>query len=114
MAVDRDQGDGLAARLSPAEIEGGDIDPGRAQGGAEPPDESGRVLVDDIDHLADQLGLDADAEQFDQPWRGAPEQGACDRAAAGPCLDRDPHQRVVIAFAVVADLAYVEAALARQ
>src|SRR5688500_12524902 len=60
MAVDRHQGHRLAARLAPAEVEGADIDSGLAQGGAEPADEAGPVLVDDVDHLAGQFGLDRD------------------------------------------------------
>ena len=55
---------------------------GLAERGAEPADEAGRVLVDDIDHLAGQLGLDRDAEHVDQPRRGVAEQGAGDRARA--------------------------------
>src|SRR3954464_15931831 len=66
MAVDRDQRDRFAACLAPAEVEGRDIDPGLAERRAEPADEAGRALVDDIDHLADQLRLDPHPEQFDE------------------------------------------------
>ena len=43
----------------------------------------GCVVVDDVDHLPGQLGLDRDAEDFDQPRRAVAEQGAGD-ARFGP------------------------------
>ena len=82
---------------------------------AERADEAGRVGVDDVDHLPGELGLDRHAEDLDQPRRAIAEQRAFDRAsgrASVPTVTRD--ERVVVAFAFVADLAHVDAALLRQ
>ena len=43
--------------------------PALAQQRADAADEAGRVLVDDVEHVPVELGLDADAEDFDQPRR---------------------------------------------
>ena len=45
-------------------------------------DEAGRVLVDDVEHVAVEVGLDLDAEQLDQARLGVAEQRAGDRALA--------------------------------
>ena len=91
------------------------LTPGLAQRGAEPADEAGRVLVDDVDHLAVELGLDRDPEHLDQPRRGIAEQGAGDRALARPGSSTVTRtQGVIVALAVVADLAHVEPALLGQ
>ena len=73
-------------------------------------DEAGRVLVDDVEHVAGQIGFHLDAEQFDQTRLLRSEQRAGDGALAGRRLHRDAHQRLICAFAIVAHFAHVEAA----
>ena len=58
------------------------LTPASPSSGAEPADEARRVLVDDVEHVAGEIGLDLDPEQLDQPRRGVAEQRAGDRALA--------------------------------
>ena len=71
----------------------------------------GRVGVDDIDHLAGELGLDRHAENVDQPRRAIAEQRAFD--PPWPLFGADGHgdQGMVVAFALVADFPYGNPAL---
>ena len=88
LAVDRHQRHRLAPRRAAAEVEGGDVDPGLAERGAELADEAGRVGVDDVDHRAVEFGLDLDPEHLDQPRRLVAEQGPGDAALAAPSCRR--------------------------
>src|SRR3546814_11450621 len=80
-------------------MEGADIDPCLAQSGADAPDETRRILVDDVEHVAVEIGLDLNPEQFDQPRGRIAEQRARHRKPASLGLHRDPHQRGVSALA---------------
>src|SRR5688500_3423001 len=65
--VDAEQQHRLPTRIAPAEVEGADVDSSLAEQGADTADEAGRILVDDVEHVPGQLGLDADAEYLNQP-----------------------------------------------
>lgn len=67
--IDREQQHRLAPCRTPPEMEGGDVDAGIAQRGADAADEARPVLVDDIEHRAGEIGLDPDAEQLDEARR---------------------------------------------
>src|SRR5687767_410810 len=114
MLVDRDQGHRLAAGFAPAEMEGADIDSGLAETGTEPADEAGRVLVDDIDHLALKLGFYRDSENLDQARRSIAEQRARDGARAVGGRGGHSNEGMIVALPVVPYLAKVEAAFLRQ
>src|SRR5581483_12517109 len=64
-AVDRDQGDSIAAGRLAADVKGGDVDPSLAQGGGELADEAWLVEVGDIDHRPAEFGVHADAFDVD-------------------------------------------------
>ena len=68
------------------------------------------IRVGDAVYLSGQIGLDLDAEQFDQTRLRVAEQRARDRTLAGFGLQADADQRVVIALAVVAHFAHLDAA----
>ena len=108
--IDAEQQHRFAARIAAAEVEGADVDPGLAQQRADAADEARRVLVDDVEHVAGEIGLDPDAEDLDQPRCAVAEQRARDRAIAlRSVADRDAHQRVIVALALVPDFAHVDA-----
>src|SRR5687768_12718195 len=74
MVVDREQQHRLGAGRDAAELEGANIDPGGAQRRSQPAYKAGGVVVDDIDHLAVELGLDLDPEDVDETRLGVAEQ----------------------------------------
>src|ERR1700719_4389526 len=78
-AVDLDQCDGIAARFVAAEMEGRDVDLGIAEQAREVADETGLVLIGDIDHRLAELGVDPDALDIDQPRLAVVIDGAGDR-----------------------------------
>src|ERR1700741_217069 len=96
----------FARLLAAPQPEGRDVDPVLAKPGTKRADEAWSVGVDDIDHLAGELGLDRNAEDVDQPRRAIAEQGPFDALGTLVGADRDRNQRVVIAFALVADFAH--------
>src|SRR6185503_3077972 len=98
--VDGDQCDRFAGLLPPSEVEGRDVDSVLSELRPERSDEAWLVVVDDVDHLAGELGLDRNAEDFDQPRRAIAEERALDAflPVLGP--DRHGYQGVVVAFAL--------------
>src|SRR5580765_6738378 len=83
-AVDLDQGDGVAALLDPAEMEGRDIELGVAEHARELADEARLVFVGHVDHRLAEFSVDPDTLDVDQP-----------RLAVG--IDRARH-RALLAF----------------
>jgi len=71
--IDRKQQNGNAARFLPAEMEGTDIDIGFTQCGSQTADETGRILIDDVEHMPFKIGFDLYAKQFDKPRRAIAE-----------------------------------------
>lgn len=78
---------------------------------ADAADEARFVVVDDVEHVARQLGLDADAEDVHQTRRLGAEQRAGDRTRTLRGLHRHAHEGVERAIAVVPYLAYIKPAL---
>src|SRR3546814_1145276 len=53
----------FAARAAAAEVEGADVEAGFAERGADAANETRRVLVDDIEHMAVEIGFDLRSEE---------------------------------------------------
>src|SRR3546814_16876137 len=60
-----DLGDGVAARLVAAEVEGRDVHAGIAQGPAQRADHARLVTVGQVEHVRAELGLHRDALDLD-------------------------------------------------
>ncbi len=112
--VDRHKRDRFPGFLASAEVEGRDIDVVLTEFGAERTDEAGLVVVDDVDHLSREFGFDKDSEHLDQPRRAIAEQGAFDAPFSMVRADRHRYERVIVTFALVADLADGDAAFLRE
>ena len=95
-------------------MEAADVDAIVAEQRADAADEAGCVLVDDVEHVPLEFGLDADAEDFDQPRRAGPEQRPGHRTVSLRGRDGNAQQRMIDALAIMAHLAHVEPALFRQ
>ena len=95
-------------------MEGADVEPRFAERGADAANEARRILVDDVEHVAVEIGLDLDPEHLDEARFVVAEQRARDRAVARFGRHGDAHERVIVAIAVVAHFADVEAAFARE
>lgn len=70
--IDREQQYGLAARriAATAQMEGADIDARFTECRTDAADEARLILIDDIQHITLEIGLDLDAEHFDQSRTG--------------------------------------------
>src|SRR5437016_2054596 len=88
--VDSNERDRFAAFLASAEAEGRNVDPVLTEPGSKCSDESRRVGVDDVDHLAGELSLDGNAEDVDEARRAIAEQVAL--YALGTMIRTDRHR----------------------
>ena len=100
----------LKACIAAAKVECTDVEPVLAEQRPNGSDEARRVFVDDVEHVAVQIGFDVDAEHFDETRNGVAEQSACNRAVALACAHRHADERVVNAFTVMADFTDVQTA----
>src|SRR3546814_14187624 len=82
----------FAPRGTAAEVESADVEPRITQRATDAADEARRVLVDDIEHVAGEIGFDLDPEHLDQPRLVVAEQCPRDRAVAR--LGRSEERRV--------------------
>src|SRR3546814_18788797 len=82
-----------------AQVEGGDVHAGGAQRGAQRADETGLVLVGDVEHVRRQGSLDGDAPDIDHAGLGAAKQGAGDAARPAIAVHGEADERLVVAVA---------------
>src|SRR5580693_3460338 len=111
--VDGDQANRVTTRGGTTQMEGGDVDAGAGQCGAEAADEAWLVLVGDVEHVRGEVGLDRDAFDLHQARAGAGEQCAGNRTGELVSLDGDAHQGLVFAGAVVDGFRDLDAVLRR-
>src|SRR5579883_986083 len=110
--VDLDERDRLAPRPGAPKMEGGDIDPGIAQGPAEPPDEAWLVVVAHIKHVGAKLGLDGNVEHLHDSRLLAAEERAGDEAVPILARDRNADKGLVTVGLLGLVFANLDAALA--
>ena len=95
-------------------MEGADVETSFTQGRADAADKSGRVFIDDIQHVAFKFGFQADAKNLDQTRLAVGEQGTRDRTRPLAGIHRHADQGVIGAYFVVTHFANIKAALLRQ
>ena len=92
-------------------MERADVQSSLTQGRSNTADETGRIFVNDIQHVAFKLGFKADAENLDKPCFAIGKQSARDGAWALGGVDGYAHQCVISAGLVMAHFANVKATL---
>src|SRR5215472_16301559 len=75
LAVDLDQGYGVAPGRLAADMEGRDVDAGVAERRGEAADETRLVEIGDVDHRGPELGVHADALDVDDALSAVGEHG---------------------------------------
>src|SRR3546814_6672687 len=92
--IHREQQHGFAARGPATQLEGAYVDSRLAKRRAETADEARLVVVDGVEHVALNIGLQLDAQYFYKTWCAVGEQRASQRAIAGETVTRNTAAKI--------------------